>query len=107
MSYLRTAQRPLFIKTEFTSAEVWRELTGFDNTLIIGALGGPRQNARRTLQLASDVVTYGGRAILFGRAVFEEQAPRLICKYLRAVLDGQLDPDAAHQQYQAEVRGER
>lgn len=107
MSYLRKSQRPLFIKTEFTTAEVWRELTSFDETLVVGALGGPRQNARRTLELARTVVSNGGRAILFGRAVFEEDCPRLICKYLRAVLDGELDPEAAHQQYQHERRSDQ
>ncbi len=105
LSYLRRPQRPLFIKTEYTSAEVWRELCGFDESLIVGALGGPRQSARRTLQLARDVIAHGGRAILFGRAVFEEDGPRLICRYLRAVLDGRLEAETAHSQYQAALRG--
>ena len=103
-SYLRKAQRPLFIKTEYTGSEVWKELTAFDPTLVIGALGGPRQNARKTLQLAHDVVEYGGRVILFGRTVFGEDNPRLIARALRAVLDMQQSPEDALQEYQAALR---
>lgn len=104
MSYLRKSQRPLFIKTEYTSAGVWKELTSFDPTLVIGALGGPRQNARKTLQLACDVAEHGGRVILFGRTVFGEDNPRLIARALRAVLDRQQSPEDALREYQAALR---
>jgi hypothetical protein len=104
LSYLRSHQRPLFIKTEFTTPEVWRALCDFDPTVVIGALGGPYLNSRATLQLAYEVIQNGGRVILFGRTIFLEQNPRLICRYLRAVLDGQMAPDQAHAEYQAEMR---
>lgn len=107
MSYLRKHQRPLFIKTEYTGREVWEELTRFDPTLVIGALGGPRRSARHTLQLAYDVTEYGGKVILFGRAVFTEESPRLIAKMLRAVLDRAKTPEEAHAEYQREVRVSR
>ncbi|NCO42486.1 MAG: hypothetical protein COZ06_27265 [Armatimonadetes bacterium CG_4_10_14_3_um_filter_66_18] len=106
MAYLRSWERPRFIKTAYTTPDVWRDLCNFDPTMIIGALGGARQNARGTLQLAHDVVKYGGRIILFGRAVFEEDDPLLICKALRAVLDGTLGPDDAHAQYQSGLRAQ-
>ncbi|HAZ62025.1 MAG TPA: hypothetical protein DCZ72_00205 [Armatimonadetes bacterium] len=102
MSYLRKAERPRFIKTAYTSARVWRELCEFDPTLIIGALGGPRTDARGTLELAHNVITNGGRVILFGRAVFEDENPLQMCRALRAVLDGQ-DPLAAYETYRAAV----
>lgn len=103
MSWLRRSERPLFIKTAYTTAAVWRELCAFDPTLIIGALGGPRTDARGTLELAHNVIANGGRIILFGRAVFEEDDPLLIARALRQVLDGQ-DPVAAHEWHQAELR---
>jgi hypothetical protein len=104
MSYLRKHQRPRFIKTAYTAPQVWRELTQFDPTLVIGALGGPRQNARRTLQLACDVVQNGGRAILFGRTIFEEEDPVGIARALRRVLDGECAPEEAHLEYQRNIR---
>jgi hypothetical protein len=104
MSYLRRHQRPLFIKTVYTTSETWRELTSFDPTLVIGALGGPRQNARKTLQLAYDATEHGSRVILFGRSIFEEDDPRLIVKYLRAVLDRTMTVDEAHGAYQRSLR---
>ena len=55
MSYLRKHQRPRFIKTAYTTSDVWIELCQFDPTLVIGALGGPRQNARSTFALAHNV----------------------------------------------------
>lgn len=100
MSYLRIQQRPLFIKTAYTTKEVWRELTQFDPTLVIGALGGARQNARATLNLAHDVTEYGGKVILFGRTVFQEENPRLMAKAIRAVLDRTMTQEEAHKEYQ-------
>ena len=99
MNYLRKNQRPQFLKTAFTTSQVWKELTVFDPTLIIGALGGPRHNSRKTLQLASDVSRNGGRAILFGRAIFQDDNPIGIANALRNVLDGD-EPDQAYARYQ-------
>lgn len=104
MSYLRKHQRPRFIKTAYTTAEVWHELCQFDETLVIGALGGPRQNARSTFSLAQSVVQNGGRAILFGRTIFGEDAPIGFVRCLRRVLDGEYDAQAAHTEYQKLMR---
>jgi len=103
MSYLREHQKPLFIKTAYTKPETWQELTKFDPSLVIGALGGPRKNALDTLILARDVIKYGGKVILFGRKVFGEENPLLIAKALRAVLDGEITPEEAHAEYQASI----
>ncbi len=102
MSYLKRHQRPVFIKTEYTSAATWKELCDFDPKLIIGALGGARVNSRKTLELAANVVNGGGRATLFGRTIFEDDNPRAMCKALRAVLDRTLSADDAYAQYQRE-----
>ena len=104
MNYLRKRERPLFIKTAYTTQGVWDELTRFDPTLIIGALGGARQNARATLELAYNVTEYGGKVILFGRAVFQEDNPRLIAKALREVLDRKTMPEDAHKEYQQSLK---
>ena len=107
MSYLRKHQRPRFIKTAYTTPDVWRELCQFDTTLVIGALGGPRQNARSTFALAHNVTSNGGRAILFGRTIFGEDAPIGFVQCLRRVLDGEDDPQNAHAEYQKLLRGSR
>lgn len=99
MSYLRIRERPLLVKTEYTTAPVWRELCDFDPSLAVGALGGPRRSARDTLQLAADVAAHGGRAVLFGRALFEEDDPVAMARALRAVLDGERTVEGAHAGY--------
>lgn len=99
MSYLKKHQRPRFIKTEYTSAATWKELCDFDPNLIIGALGGPRVSSRKTLELAYNVATNGGRATLFGRTIFDDDNPRAICRALRAVLDRSKSVDEAYQDY--------
>jgi hypothetical protein len=104
MSYLRNHQRPAFIKTVYTTPEIWKSLVDFDPTLIIGALGGSRQNARSSMQLAYDTTEYGGKVILFGRAVFQEEDPRMMAKVLRGVLDRKMTVDQALTQYQAQLR---
>ena len=100
LSYLKKKERPRFIKTEFTSAQTWRELCEFDPNLIIGALGGPRQNTRKTLELAQAVVANGGRAALFGRTIFDDDNPRAIVRALRAVLDQSMSVNEAFDLYQ-------
>ena len=100
MSYLQKHQRPRFIKTQYTNAANWRELCNFDPDLIIGALGGPRINTRKTLELAQNVVENGGRATLFGRTIFDDENPRAICRALREVLDRRMDASAAYALYQ-------
>jgi len=100
MAHLRTHQRPLFIKTVYTTPAVWKALVEFDPTLVIGALGGQRINAKRSLQLAYDSTEGGGRVILFGRAIFQEQNPRIMCRVLRAVLDREMTVNDAHLAYQ-------
>ncbi len=102
MSYLRTHERPRFIKTAFTTPAVWRELCAFDPTLLIGALGGPRTDALGTLELAHQVIAHGGKLILFGRAVFQDDSPLQIARALRAVLDGAA-PAEAHERYREAV----
>lgn len=104
MNYLRKHQRPRFIKTAYTTAKAWRELTQFDPTLIFGGLGGPRENARKTLLLAHNVIQDGGRAVLFGRTIFGEESPVGIAHALRSVLDGELSPEDAHSVYQKSIR---
>jgi DhnA family fructose-bisphosphate aldolase class Ia len=94
MSYLRLRERPLLIKTEYTTPAVWRELCAFDPTVAVGALGGPRTTTRNTLRLAADVVANGGRAVLFGRSIFDDEDPGAVCLALRAVLDGASVDDA-------------
>lgn len=100
LSYLKKKERPRFIKTEFTTAATWRELCQFDPTLIIGALGGPRQNTKKTLELAHAVVSNGGRAALFGRTIFDDDNPRAIARALRAVLDKKQSVAEAFAAYQ-------
>ncbi|HRU23054.1 MAG TPA: hypothetical protein P5569_03825 [Candidatus Latescibacteria bacterium] len=104
MAHLRKRQRPLFIKTVYTTPAVWKALVEFDPTLVIGALGGQRINAKRTLELAHTTTEYGGKVILFGRAIFQEENPRAMCKALRAVLDRQMSPAEAHSAYQRTLR---
>lgn len=106
MSYLRRHERPRFIKTAFTTPAVWRELCEFDPTLPIGALGGARTDARGTLELAHNVVGNGGKLILFGRAVFEDDEPLAISRALRKVLDG-APPAEAYEDYQADLKKAR
>ncbi len=56
------------------------------------------------MNLAYDVTGNGGKVILFGRAVFQEDNPRLIAKALRAVLDRKMMPEEAHKEYQQSLK---
>jgi hypothetical protein len=105
MSHLTRRQRPLLIKTQDLSEVIWRELTGFDPELVIGALGGSYRNAEETLGLACRVVNGGGKAVLFGRPVFMEEDPLGICRTIRSVIDGESTPDRALEMYRRGSKG--
>jgi hypothetical protein len=102
LSHLPQRQRPLFLKTPFTTPKTWRELCDLDPQVIVGALGGARKGSLETLQLAQNVVENGGRAVLFGRNIIEDPKPRVLCRLLREVLDGKLEARAAFERYQKE-----
>ncbi len=104
MAHLRKRQRPLFIKTVYTTPQVWKSLVEFDPTLVIGALGGARINAKHTLELAYKSTEQGGRVILFGRAIFQEDNPRIMSRMLRAVLDREMTVNDALLAYQRTLR---
>jgi hypothetical protein len=99
MNHLTRKQRPLLIKTQYLSAAIWKELTGFDPELVIGALGGSYMNAETTLDLACRVIRDGGGAVLFGRPVFMEKDPPGLCRAIRAVIDGEMSPAQALDTY--------
>ena len=101
-AHLPQRQRPLFLKTPFTTPRVWRELCELDPQVVVGALGGARQGSLETLQLAQDVIQNGGRAVLFGRNIIEDPKPRVLCQLLREVLDGSLEARTAFERYQRE-----
>jgi hypothetical protein len=105
MSHLTRKQRPLLVKTQYLSTPIWKELTGFDPELVIGALGGSYENAETTLDLAHRVIRDGGRAVLFGRPVFMEQDPQGMCRAIRAVIDGRMSPDQALDAYRKGLEG--
>lgn len=102
LSHLPQRQRPLFLKTPFTTPRVWRELCDLDPQVVVGALGGARKGSLETLQLAQDVAENGGRAVLFGRNIIEDPKPRLLCQLLREILDRKLEAGAAFERYQRE-----
>jgi hypothetical protein len=103
MSHLVRSQRPLLIKTAYLHKKIWQELTSFNPELNIGALGGSFKDTITTLQLAHDVVHNGGRAVLFGRSIFLEKDPVEFCRVMRKVVDKEVSPEQALDEYRSAV----
>jgi len=57
------------------------------------------------LELAQAIVENGGRATLFGRTIFEDDNPRLMCRALRNVLDRTMSAEQAFEAYRTNFSG--
>lgn len=99
LGFLLKKQKPLFIKTVYTTPALWRELCQFDPTIPIGAMGGSRKSTKQALQLAYDVTENGGKLILFGRNIYRDDKPRIIARALRNVLDRTMTVNEAYKFY--------
>lgn len=96
---LTRAQRPQFLKIAYNGPKALDELTSYDPDLVVGVLGGGAGTARDTFELIHQAEKYGARVALFGRKINLAEDPLAMVKYMRAVADGELDPEEAVRAY--------
>lgn len=96
---LTRAQRPQFLKIAYNGPKALEELASYDPSLVVGVLGGGAGTARDTFELIHQAEKYGARIALFGRKINLAEDPLAMVKYMRAVADGDLDPEEAVRAY--------
>ncbi|MEX1336282.1 MAG: hypothetical protein AB1Z66_13390, partial [Candidatus Limnocylindrales bacterium] len=101
-----SAERPLFLKLGYNGADVLRELTEHDPSLVVGIYGGAVGTTRDTFELLHRAHTHGARVALFGRKIQHAESQLDLVDLLRPVVRGEITPADAVRAYH-EVLGER
>ncbi len=97
------AARPLFLKIPYLGPAAMEQLAGYDSTLIVGILGGSSGTTFDAYQQLWEAKKYGARVALYGRMINNSEHQPTFIKHLRAVADGQLDPQEAVRSYHGEL----
>jgi hypothetical protein len=95
------AERPQFLKIAYNGPKALEELASFDNTVIVGVLGGGAGTTRDCFELLYQAERYGARVALFGRKINLAELPIEMVRHMRAVTDGDLTPLEATRSYHA------
>jgi hypothetical protein len=99
--------RPLFLKIPYHGPAAMEALARYDRSLIVGILGGAAGTTLDAFHLVWEAKKYGARAALFGRKINHAEHQLTFVKYLRAIADGQIDPEEAVRAYHADLRRRR
>ncbi len=94
-----SADRPLFLKIVYNGARALEELCHYDDTLVVGVLGGSAGTTRDTFELLKQASGHGAKVALFGRKINLAESPLDIVRLMPAVVAGTVSPADAVQVY--------
>src|SRR3954447_1400680 len=95
--------RPVFLKIAYHGPRAMQELVEYDPHLVPGILGGSSGTTYDAFRLLAEAKQYGARAALFGRKINNCEHQLSFVKYLRAIADGQIEPEEAVRAYHGEL----
>ena len=98
------ASRPLFLKMPYFGPAAMEQLVHYDPTLIVGILGGSAGTTHDAFRMLWEAKKYGARAALFGRKINNAEDQLTFVRFLRALADGQIEPDEAVRAYHGELQ---
>jgi len=98
------ADRPQFLKIAYNGPKALEELAAYDESLIVGVLGGGAGTTRDTFELLQQAERYGARLALFGRKINLAESPLAIVSLMRHVADGAISPTEAVKAYHGELQ---
>lgn len=96
--------RPLFLKMPYFGPGPMEALARYDSTIIAGILGGPSGTSHDTFRMLWEAKKYGAHAALFGRKINNAEDQLSCVRILRAVADGELEPEEAVRAYHGELQ---
>ena len=96
--------RPQFLKIPFNGPAALEELASYDQTLIVGVLGGGAGTTRDTFELVHQAEKYGARLALFGRKINLADSPLDIIRTMREVANGTILPEEAVRAYHGDLQ---
>lgn len=93
-------ERPIFLKMPYNGARAMEELAAFDpEGLVVGILGGGAGTTRDTFELVLRAERHGARIALFGRKIYNAEAPLEIIQSMRNVVEGKASPEEEVRRY--------
>jgi len=96
---LSKAERPLFLKIAYNGADAMKELSSYDDQLVVGILGGSAGTAADTFTLLKQASDHGARVALFGRKINLAESPLDVVAMMRKVVEGKFTPEQAVHAY--------
>jgi hypothetical protein len=95
--------RPLFLKIPYQGPEAMEALVQYDGSLVVGILGGSAGTTFDAFHMLWEARKYGARAALYGRKINNAEHQLTFVKYLRAIADGEVQPEEAVRAYHADL----
>jgi hypothetical protein len=99
------AGRPIFLKIVYHGPRYMEELCRYDESVIVGVLGGSAGTTYDAFKLLFDAKKYGARAALFGRKINHAEHQPSFVEMLRTVADGDITPEEAVRAYHGKLQG--
>lgn len=96
--------RPLFLKIPYFGPAALEALVRYDSSIIVGILGGPSGTTHDSYRMLWEAKKYGARAALFGRKINNSEDQLSSVRILRAIADGELEPETAVREYHSELQ---
>ena len=95
--------RPLFLKIPYHGPRAMEALCRYDDSLIVGVLGGSAGTTMDAFHMLWEAKKYGARAALYGRKINHAEDQLLFIRYLRALADDQILPEEAVRAYHGDL----
>ena len=99
-----TSSRPLFLKIVYHGPRYMEELCRYDESLIVGILGGGSGTTYDAFKLLQEAKKYGARVALFGRKINHAEDQLAFVEMLRHVAEGELSAEEAVRAYHGRLQ---
>lgn len=96
--------RPIFLKIPYFGPAALDQLVSYDSSLVVGILGGSSGTTFDAFNMLWEAKKYGARAALFGRKINHAEHQLSFITHLRALADGNAEPEEAVRAYHEDLR---
>jgi hypothetical protein len=97
--------RPLFLKIPYYGPKALDQLVSYDNSLVVGILGGSSGTTLDAFHQLWEAKKYGAKVALYGRMINNSEHQLIFIQHLRWIADGEInDPIEAVKSYHSKLR---
>ncbi len=98
------ASRPVFLKIVYHGPRYMEELCRYDESVIVGILGGSSGTTYDAFKQLAEAKKYGARVALYGRKINNSEHQLEFIRHLRAIADDQITPEDAVRSYHGSLQ---